>query len=103
MKEFLDISSDVNFQDDKVVIKGPNGQEVSCDILFTFECEDNGRSYIGFTDNSFDSEDKLNIYVCYSDTLLDDGSLRNVETEEEIEMVNEVVNEILNNIDEGGN
>ena len=28
---------------------GPDGKQVQCDVLFTYDCEDNGRSYVVFT------------------------------------------------------
>ena len=95
MKEFLDITTNTNIEEDKVIISDSSGKETECDIIFTFECEDNGRSYIGFTDNTHDDNDALKIYACYSDILTDDGSLRNIESEEEITMVNEVIENIL--------
>ena len=28
-------------------------KEVECEILFTFDCEETGKSYVGYTDNEF--------------------------------------------------
>lgn len=95
MKDFLDTTVDMNIEEDKVVIVDKDGKRVECDILFTFESDDTGRSYIGFTDNTHGENDELNIYACYSDVLTDDGSLRNIESEEEIEMVNDVIKNLL--------
>ena len=30
-------------------VLGPDGKQVQCDVLFTYDCEDNGRSYVVFT------------------------------------------------------
>jgi len=36
-----------------------NGNEVICDILFTFDNEETKKSYIVYTDNSKDAEGKI--------------------------------------------
>ena len=38
-------------ENEKIVVL-KDGKEVECDILFTFDSEDTGKSYIGYTDNS---------------------------------------------------
>ena len=40
-----------------------NGKIVDCDILFTFDCEDTMKSYVGYTDHSIASNGRKNIYV----------------------------------------
>ena len=37
-------------ENEKIVVL-KDGKEVECDILFTFDSEDTGKSYIGYTDN----------------------------------------------------
>ena len=49
-------------EQEKIVIN-KNGQDIECDILFTFDSEDTGKAYIGYTDNSIASNGRKNIYV----------------------------------------
>ncbi len=93
-KNFLDIQEDATLKDDKIIIKDDKGNEKECDILFSFDCEQNNRNYIGYTDNTR-KDGLLNIYVAYSDIFESDGSLKNVETDEEIAMVNDVIKQII--------
>ncbi len=79
--------------DEKIVIK-KNGQEVECDILFTFHCEETGKEYIGYTDHSIAPDGRKNIYTASYDPVLGTGSLESIETEEEKEMIQEVLMQI---------
>lgn len=98
-KLFKDVATyDLNIDDDKITLYDIDGNIKECKILFTFDCDENDRSYIGFTDDSKDEEGRLNIFACYSDIVNEDGSLNDIETEEEIAMVNEVINNILSEV-----
>ena len=87
---------DKNFEEEKLTIL-KNGQEVECDILFTFDSKDTGKAYIGYTDNTFNSEGKKNIYVSSFDPILGVNTLEEITDKNELEMVNEVINEIVKN------
>ena len=76
-----------------------NGEEVNCNILFTFDSDDTMRSYVGFTDNSIASNGRKNIYVQSFDPLAPEIKLENITDERELEMVNDV----LIQIDESSN
>lgn len=80
-------------EQEKIVIN-KNGQEVECDVLFTFDCEDTGKAYIGYTDNSIASNGRKNIYVSAFDPVLGTGSLEDIKSEEELAMVRDVLEEI---------
>lgn len=51
--------------DDKNTIKITNekGEEIVCDILFTFDNDETGKSYIVYTDNSKDENGKVRVYA----------------------------------------
>ena len=38
-------------ENEKIVIN-KNGQDIECKVLFTFDSEDTGKAYIGYTDGS---------------------------------------------------
>ena len=44
------------FENGTFAVLGPDGKQVQCDVLFTYDCEDNGRSYVVFT-NRYDTRD----------------------------------------------
>lgn len=71
-----------------------DGKKVECDILFTFDCEDTMKSYVGYTDHSFSSNGRKNIYVSSYDPLKPKMELEDVTDARELEMVNEVLEKI---------
>lgn len=78
---------------EKIVIN-KDGKEVSCDILFTFDCEETGKAYVGYTDNSIASNGRKNIYVSSFDPVLGYGTLEDITSDEELAMVRDVLEEI---------
>ena len=40
-----------------------NGIETECDVLFTYDADELDETIIGYTDNTNDSQGKLNIFV----------------------------------------
>ena len=81
--------------DDKIKIE-LDGEEKEFDLLFSFDCEENGRRYVGYTDNSFDEEGKLKIEVSSFDPNEDPISFKPLLLEEEWDMVNDVIDTIRN-------
>ena len=80
-------------EDGKIIIN-KNGQDVECDVLFTFDSEDTGKAYIGYTDNSIANNGRKNIYVSSFDPIIGYGTLEDITSEEELAMVREVLAEI---------
>lgn len=80
-------------EEEKIVIS-KNGQEVECDVLFTFDSEDTGKAYIGYTDHSIAANGRKNIYVSAFDPILGYGQLEDITDEAELAMVKDVLAEI---------
>ena len=79
--------------DDKITIT-KNNQLVECDILFSFECDELSRLYIGYTDGSKDETGAELIAVSYIDILGNQNILHQVESKEEWSMINDVMRDI---------
>ena len=47
-------------ENEKIVIN-KHGKEVECDILFTFDSEDTGKAYVGYSDHSIGANGRKNI------------------------------------------
>jgi uncharacterized protein YrzB (UPF0473 family) len=85
----------MDFEIEKEKIKiNKNGQEIECDILFTFDCEDTMKSYVGYTDHSIASNGRKNIYVSSYSPLGLKQQLEDITDERELEMVNDVLQQI---------
>ena len=44
-------------------VKGDNGKEVTCEVLFTFDSEETKKSYIVYTDNTTDNDGNVYSYL----------------------------------------
>lgn len=66
-------------------------KEVECEILFTFDCEETGKSYLGYTDHSFGSNGRKNIYISAYDPVVGTGRLEDITSANELELVQEVL------------
>ena len=78
----------------KIIVKNNKGEDIECDILFTFDSEDTGKAYIGYTDNSIASNGRKNIYVSSYDPIIGINSLEDITDERELAMVRQVLAQI---------
>lgn len=78
-----------------VKILDDNGNLVEHNILFTFECEELGKSYIAYDGNPVGKEDDKVICVASYDPNVDLNKLEPVTDPEELKMVNDVINQIM--------
>lgn len=70
------------------------GVEVECEVLFTFDCEENGKSYIVYTDNTLDEDGSTKVYASVYNPDEDETKLLPVETEEEWDMIENLLTEL---------
>ncbi len=81
-----------------------NGEEIMCDILFTFDSEETGKSYIVYTDNTRDDKGNIQVYASIYDPKAQDQKLEPITTESEWKVIETILNtlqeEIKNKIGE---
>ena len=80
-------------ENEKIIIL-KDGEEVECDVLFTFDSEDTDKSYVGYSDDSVADNGRVNIYVSSYDPVLGMGSLEDITDKDELEMIHDVLLEI---------
>ena len=71
-----------------------NGEEVMCDVLFTFDSEETKKSYIVYTDNSKDENGKIQVYASIYDPSDKSKKLEEIKTDREWQVVNTVLESI---------
>ena len=71
-----------------------DGEKVECRVLFTFDCNDNLKSYVGYTDGSTTADGRKNIYISSYSMLNDKLELEDVTDERELEMISDVLDKI---------
>lgn len=78
-------------------VMNDNGQEVECQVLLTFENEENGKNYIAFTDGTIDEEDgctKIYANVIEYDDDGETATLRGIETDEEYAVIEDILQKL---------
>ena len=77
-----------------------NGNEVVYDVLFTFDNDETGKSYIAYTDNTRDDAGNIQVYASTYDPENPEGKLEAIETDKEwkvIETILETLQEEIKN------
>lgn len=68
-----------------------DGKEVVCNILFTFDSEETGKSYIAYTDNSKDEYGNVQVYASIFDPNDPNTKLEAIESEKEWKVVETIL------------
>lgn len=77
-----------------------NGRETQCDILFTFDSEETGKSYIVYTDNSVNEDGKTQVFASIYNPDSDEHRLMPIETGKEWKIIEIILEELQAGIKE---
>ena len=86
-----------SMQGNTFTVINDSGEEIKCEILFTYENEKTGVNYIAYTDNTTDEDGNTNVYASIFDPEQDDPELLPIETEEEWQLINNILESLTNN------
>ncbi len=83
--------------DGKFIIETDDGENIECQLLFSYESEKFKKTYIVYTDGSEDENHEINIYasVLEEDINNEDAGFSAVKTREEWDEIDEKLNEYL--------
>lgn len=70
------------------------GQEIECEVLFTFESEETHKNYIIYTDNTIDEEGNTKVYASIYTPNQEDLNLQPIETEKEWKVIETILAEL---------
>lgn len=76
----------------KVINK--EGQEVECNVLFTFDSDETKKSYIVYTDNSKDDKGNIQVYASIFHPDEENTKLEPIETEKEWKVIETILSTI---------
>lgn len=79
---------------DKFKVVNELGDEVECQVLFTFDSKETGKSYIAYTDNTLDDEGNVKVYASTYDSTGKDQRLLPIETDKEWKIIETILNTI---------
>jgi len=70
------------------------GKEIKCDVLFTFDSDETGKSYVVYTDNTLDEKNNIKAYAAIYDPNEADKNLIPIETEKEWKIIETILESI---------
>ena len=73
---------------------GDNGEEITCEVLFTFDSEETNKSYIVYTDNTTDEGGNVRVYASIFKPESEKMELLPIETEREWKIVETILESI---------
>ena len=79
------------------------GEEVKYDVLFTFDNEETNKSYIAYTDNTYDDDGNISLYASTYDPNSSEVILGKIETENEWKVVETILNTIQQEVRQADN
>lgn len=79
------------------------GEEVKYDVLFTFDNEETNKSYIAYTDNTYDDDGNISVYASTYDPNSSEVILGKIETENEWKVVETIINTIQQEVRQADN
>ena len=74
------------------------GKEVECEVLFTFESDETGKSYIVYTDNTKDEEGNTKVYASIFNPDEDETKLIPIESDKEWKIIETILDELQKEI-----
>lgn len=74
------------------------GEEIICDILFTFDSEETKKSYIVYTDNSKDESGNIQVFASIYDPNQENQKLEPITTEQEWKVIETILNTLQEEI-----
>lgn len=94
----------MNHGDNNITVIDEEGNEQLCEILFTFDSEEFGKSYVLYypigEDDSDDEEIEIHASAFIPSEDNKDGDLQPIETDEEWDLIEEMLNTFLEEQDE---
>ena len=81
-------------------IVNDKGEEVECEILFTFDSDETKKSYIVYTDNTTDEDGSIRVYASVFDPTGTNPDLLPIETEKEWLVIENILASVQEKIEE---
>lgn len=74
------------------------GREIVCDVLFTFDSDETGKSYIVYTDNTKDEGGNIKVYASIFDPEDENTELLPIKSDKEWKVIEAILSSIQEEI-----
>ena len=75
-------------------VMNDKGEEVTCEVLFTFDSEETKKSYVVYTDNTTDDDGNVRVYASIFNPKAKTTELKPIESEREWKIVETILESI---------
>lgn len=75
-------------------VMNDKGEEITCEVLFTFESEETKKNYIVYTDNTTDKDGNVKVYASVFDPKNENTELMPIETDREWKIIETILDSI---------
>ena len=82
----------------KVTVKNEAGEDIECEILFTFDSDEIHKRYVVYTDNTTDTDGNINVYASTYDSTDSVRNLHPIKMEKEWNYVETILEQIQEEI-----
>ena len=79
------------------------GKEVVCDVLFTFDSDETGKSYIAYTDNTKDENGNVQVYASVYNPEEENPELKPIESEKEWKVIETILETLQEEVSKNAN
>ena len=94
------MNNEINEEKMTFKVTNDEGQEVDCEVLFTFESEETNKNYMVYTDNTIDPEGNTKVYASIYNPEGDSTKLIPIETEKEWKIIETILEELQAEVNE---
>lgn len=83
-------------EENTFTILGEDGEEIKCEVLFTYEDEDTGKNFIAYTDNTLDDEGNTKVFASSFDPEEENPILFPIEDDDEWAKIEAILDSLTN-------
>lgn len=96
--EEKNLNTEGNAMENTFKVINDMGEEIMCDVLFTFDSEETKKSYIVYTDNSKDESGNIQVFASIYDPNQENQKLEPITTEQEWKVIETILNTLQEEI-----
>jgi len=79
------------------IVKNKKNEDITCEVLLTFDSDETNKSYIIYTDNTYDEDGNKKTYAASYDPTKKETILKEIEDEKEYKVIEFILKEFQNN------
>jgi uncharacterized protein YrzB (UPF0473 family) len=89
-------------KENKFTVLDENGNEITCDVLFTFDSDETNKSYIVYTDNTKDETGNTKVYASIYNPNDPNTKLEEIKTDKEWKIIENILSTLQEEIQKRG-